>query len=74
MLLWSTPHTFSLHSAITWLLAGCGEHDPPVPPGATKFSCSARLGEAKLRLCDLDLDFLELKVRTALFILYLFIV
>jgi hypothetical protein len=45
---------------MSWLLGG--ECDPPIPPGATKFSYSARLGDMKARLCDTDLDFLELKV------------
>lgn len=40
-----------------------GEPDPPIPPGATKFSYSTRLGEVKVKLCDTDMDFLEIKVR-----------
>lgn len=39
-----------------------GEADPPIPPGATKFSYSTRLGEVKVKLCDTDMDFLEIKV------------
>ncbi|XP_075226529.1 intermembrane lipid transfer protein VPS13A-like [Lycorma delicatula] len=38
------------------------ENDPPIPPGATKFSYSTRLSEFKLRLCDTDMEFLLLKV------------
>jgi hypothetical protein len=45
---------------MTWLFSG--EADPPIPPGATKFSYSTRLGEVKVRLCDTDMDFLEVKV------------
>jgi hypothetical protein len=45
---------------MTWLFLG--EADPPIPPGATKFSYSTRLGEIRVRLCDTDVDFLELKV------------
>jgi hypothetical protein len=45
---------------MTWLFAG--EADPPIPPGATKFSYSTRLGEVKVKLCDTDMDFLEVKV------------
>jgi hypothetical protein len=45
---------------MTWLFSG--EADPPIPPGATKFSYSTRLGEIRVRLCDTDMDFLELKV------------
>lgn len=36
--------------------------DPPIPPGATKFSYSARMAQFRLRLCDTDMEFLELKV------------
>ncbi|KAL1131713.1 hypothetical protein AAG570_011326 [Ranatra chinensis] len=36
--------------------------DPPIPPGATKFSYSTRLQEFKLKFCDTDVDFLELKI------------
>jgi hypothetical protein len=45
---------------MTWLFSG--EADPPIPPGATKFSYSTRLGEVRVRLCDTDMDFLEVKV------------
>jgi hypothetical protein len=48
---------------MTWLFSG--EADPPIPPGATKFSYSTRLGEIRVRLCDTDIDFLELKVRVS---------
>ncbi|XP_047103973.1 vacuolar protein sorting-associated protein 13A-like [Schistocerca piceifrons] len=44
----------------TWLFPGTAE--PPIPPGATKFSYSTRLGEIRIRLCDTDMEFLELKV------------
>ncbi|XP_068086254.1 intermembrane lipid transfer protein VPS13A [Anabrus simplex] len=47
-------------TALTWLFMGPA--DPPIPPGATKFSYSTRLGEIKIRLCDTDMEFLELKV------------
>lgn len=53
---------------MSWLLGG--ECDPPIPPGATKFSYSARLGDMRARLCDTDLDFLELKVTNKSFKLY----
>ncbi|CAL1270146.1 unnamed protein product [Larinioides sclopetarius] len=36
--------------------------DPPVPPGATKFSISARLNALRVRLCDTDLELADLKV------------
>ncbi|GIY87399.1 vacuolar protein sorting-associated protein 13C [Caerostris extrusa] len=36
--------------------------DPPVPPGATKFSISARLNALHVRLCDTDLELADLKV------------
>ncbi|XP_046398302.1 vacuolar protein sorting-associated protein 13C-like isoform X1 [Ischnura elegans] len=52
----SAPQT-----ALSWLLSG-GVNDPPIPPGATKFSYSTRLGEIKIRLCDTDVDFLEIKI------------
>ncbi|XP_021923386.1 vacuolar protein sorting-associated protein 13A-like isoform X4 [Zootermopsis nevadensis] len=45
---------------MTWLFSG--EADPPIPPGATKFSYSTRLGDIRVRLCDTDVDFLEVKV------------
>ncbi|XP_063238425.1 intermembrane lipid transfer protein VPS13A-like [Bacillus rossius redtenbacheri] len=45
---------------LAWLLRG--ERDPPIPPGATKFSYSTRLGEVRVKLCDTELDLLELKV------------
>ncbi|KAG8227036.1 hypothetical protein J437_LFUL013823 [Ladona fulva] len=48
-------------SALSWLLTG-GVNDPPIPPGATKFSYSTRLGEIIVKLCDTDLDFLEIKI------------
>uniref|UniRef100_T1J6X9 Large ribosomal subunit protein uL13 n=1 Tax=Strigamia maritima TaxID=126957 RepID=T1J6X9_STRMM len=38
------------------------ERDPPVPPGATKFSLSARLDEVTVKLCDSDLDFASIRV------------
>ncbi|KAJ9582487.1 hypothetical protein L9F63_003180, partial [Diploptera punctata] len=46
--------TLVLHSPtlISWLFSG--EADPPIPPGATKFSYSTRLGEIRARLCDTD--------------------
>nr|CAD7393578.1 unnamed protein product [Timema cristinae] len=47
-------------TALLWLLSG--EKDPPIPPGATKFSYSTRLGEIKLKLCDTELEFLEIRV------------
>ncbi|GFG28735.1 hypothetical protein Cfor_06015 [Coptotermes formosanus] len=47
-------------TVMMWLFAG--EADPPIPPGATKFSYSTRLGEVKVKLCDTDMDFLEVKV------------
>ena len=47
-------------SKMTLLFAG--EADPPIPQGATKFSYSTRLGEVKVKLCDSDMDFLEIKV------------
>lgn len=53
-----------------------GEADPPIPPGATKFSYSTRLGEVKVKLCDTDMDFLEIKVCVNMYInpLYVFVV
>lgn len=36
--------------------------DPPIPPGATKFSYSTRLGEVKIKLCNAYTEFLELTV------------
>ncbi|KAG8198773.1 hypothetical protein JTE90_007083 [Oedothorax gibbosus] len=36
--------------------------DPPVPPGATKFSISARMNELRVRLCDTDLELADLKM------------
>ncbi|GFX62678.1 vacuolar protein sorting-associated protein 13C [Trichonephila clavipes] len=36
--------------------------DPPVPPGATKFSISARMNALRVRLCDTELDLADLKV------------
>ncbi|KAG1650405.1 Vacuolar protein sorting-associated protein 13C [Nymphon striatum] len=39
-----------------------GENDPPVPSGATKLSVSARIDQVKIKLCDSDMDFAELKV------------
>ena len=53
-----------------------GEADPPIPPGATKFSYSTRLGEVRVKLCDTDMDFLEIKVRVSMYInpLSLFVV
>ncbi|KAF8773523.1 Vacuolar protein sorting-associated protein 13C like protein [Argiope bruennichi] len=36
--------------------------DPPVPPGATKFSISARLNALRVRLCDTELELADLKV------------
>ncbi|KFM79804.1 Vacuolar protein sorting-associated protein 13C, partial [Stegodyphus mimosarum] len=36
--------------------------DPPVPPGATKFSISARMNALRVRLCDTDLELAELRV------------
>ncbi|XP_071038592.1 intermembrane lipid transfer protein VPS13A [Parasteatoda tepidariorum] len=36
--------------------------DPPVPPGATKFSISARLNALHVRLCDTDLELADLRV------------
>jgi hypothetical protein len=48
-----------------WLFAG--EADPPIPPGATKFSYSTRLGEVKVKLCDTDMDFLEVKVCVSMY-------
>jgi hypothetical protein len=57
-----------------WLFAG--EADPPIPQGATKFSYSTRLGEVRVKLCDTDMDFLEIKVCVTMFIntLFLFVV
>lgn len=46
-----------------------GEADPPIPPGATKFSYSTRIGEVKVKLCDTDMDFLEIKVCVNMYIL-----
>ncbi|KAK6636914.1 hypothetical protein RUM43_010578 [Polyplax serrata] len=37
--------------------------DPPIPPGAVKFSYSTHLTEFRLRLCDTELEFLELKMK-----------
>lgn len=36
--------------------------DPPVPQGATKFSYSARISNCKILICDVGLDYLEVKV------------
>ncbi|XP_014251025.1 vacuolar protein sorting-associated protein 13A-like isoform X2 [Cimex lectularius] len=36
--------------------------DPPIPPGATKFSYSTRMHEFHLKFCDSDVEFLEMKV------------
>lgn len=36
--------------------------DPPIPPGATKFSYSTSLSQIRVRLCDTDMEFLEFKV------------
>ncbi|XP_046422194.1 vacuolar protein sorting-associated protein 13A-like isoform X1 [Neodiprion fabricii] len=36
--------------------------DPPIPPGATKLSYSARLSVLQITLCDLDTSLLEMKV------------
>lgn len=40
----------------------CGADDPPIPQGATKFSYSTRLGEVRVRLCDTDLDFMDVRL------------
>lgn len=42
--------------------------DPPIPPGAVKFSYSIHLTEFRLRLCDTELEFLELKVNQKYYI------
>ncbi|KAK7790642.1 hypothetical protein R5R35_006536 [Gryllus longicercus] len=47
-------------SITNWLFMENG--DPPIPPGATKFSYSTRLSEIKIKMCDTDVDFLEIKV------------
>lgn len=39
-----------------------GKVDPPVPPGAVKFSHSLRFTSVTLRLCDTDSDLLELRL------------
>ncbi|BET01399.1 Vacuolar protein sorting-associated protein [Nesidiocoris tenuis] len=36
--------------------------DPPIPPGATKFSYSTRLQEFRIKLCDTEMEFLEIKI------------
>ncbi|XP_048515019.1 intermembrane lipid transfer protein VPS13C-like isoform X2 [Athalia rosae] len=36
--------------------------DPPIPPGATKLSYSARLGTLQINLCDVDASLLEIKL------------
>lgn len=56
---------------MTWLFSG--EADPPIPPGATKFSYSTRLGDIRVRLCDTDVDFLEVKVCVSTYIIFWFI-
>ncbi|XP_066901628.1 intermembrane lipid transfer protein VPS13A isoform X3 [Halyomorpha halys] len=38
------------------------QNDPPIPPGATKFSYSTRLQELKLKFCDTEMEFLEIKI------------
>ena len=52
-------------TVMTWLFAG--EADQPIPPGATKFSYSTRLGEVKVKLCDTDMDILEVKVCVSMY-------
>ncbi|KAE8750068.1 hypothetical protein FOCC_FOCC003192 [Frankliniella occidentalis] len=39
-----------------------GAEDPPIPQGATKFSYSTRATELRVRLCDTDLDFMDIRV------------
>lgn len=36
--------------------------DPPVPPGAVKFSNSVRVSQLNIRLCDADCDLLEVRI------------
>lgn len=36
--------------------------DPPIPPGAIKFSYSTHVSELRLKLCDAEFEFLEFKV------------
>lgn len=36
--------------------------DPPIPPGAIKFSYSTRLSELRITLCDTDIEYIDIKV------------
>ncbi len=38
-------------------------NDPPIPPGAIKFSYSVRVASVKFYLCDTDIDFISIRVR-----------
>lgn len=44
------------------LLKSGAKADPPVPPGAVKFSYSLRLTSLTARLCDTDSDLLEMRL------------
>ncbi|XP_062531261.1 intermembrane lipid transfer protein VPS13A isoform X2 [Bombyx mori] len=51
------PQTMSL-----WKYLLSSETDPPVPPGATKFSYSVRATSVSIKLCHLDCSLLEIKL------------
>ncbi|RZF33558.1 hypothetical protein LSTR_LSTR008204 [Laodelphax striatellus] len=53
-------HVMKVKPYIKWPWPG--SEDPPIPPGATKFSYSFRLSQFSLRLCDTDMEFLILKI------------
>lgn len=52
----------SLSTNFSKLLKVGAKADPPVPPGAVKFSYSVRLTSLTTRLCDTDSDLLELRL------------
>lgn len=52
----------SLCNSAYKILTTGAKPDPPVPPGAVKFSHSVRLSAIFLRLCDSDSDLLEIRL------------